>query len=300
MKTDKNIGIAFLLNLCFSIFEFIGGTLTGSVAIVSDAVHDLGDALSIGVSYMLEKKSKQKADDIYSYGYARFSVIGSVITTTILLVGSVLVIYHAIQRVLHPVEIHYNGMIFMGIFGVLVNFGAAYVTKSGDSLNQKAVNLHMLEDVLGWVVVLIGAIIMRFTDISIIDPILSIGVAGYILYNAIQNMQEVLQVFLEKTPKGIESKELLHHLLHIEGVQDVHHLHVWSIDGFNHCATLHVVCPASQAHAVKHAVRDELMEHGVGHVTIEQENPGEHCHDSSCVVHAVSAEHGHHHHHHHH
>ena len=189
MKTEKNILIAFILNLGFSIFEFFGGIFTGSVAIVSDAVHDIGDAASIGTSYILEKKSKKQPDAEYTYGYARYSVMGSVITTLILLVGSAAVIWGAVGRMINPVEINYNGMIIFAIIGVIVNLGAAFVTREGDSLNQKAVNLHMLEDVLGWIVVLVGAIVMKFSDFVIIDPILSIGAAVFILINAIKNLK---------------------------------------------------------------------------------------------------------------
>ena len=183
MKTEKNILIAFLLNISFSIIEFIGGIFTNSVAIFSDSIHDLGDALSIGISYFLEKKSKKKADNNYTYGYIRYSVLGGVITTTILLVGSVLVIIGAIKRLFNPVDINYSGMIVFGIIGVVLNFIAAYVTKEGDSINQKSVNLHMLEDVLGWIIVLIGAVVMNFTDIKVLDSIMSILVATFILYN---------------------------------------------------------------------------------------------------------------------
>ena len=176
MKTEKNILIAFILNLSFAIFEFFGGIFTGSVAIVSDAIHDVGDATSIGISYFLEKKSKRKPDEKYTYGYLRYSVIGSVITTLILLVGSVIVIINAFNKIMNPTEINYKGMIIFAVFGLVINFVAAFVTHGGGSLNQKAVNLHMLEDVLGWAVVLVGAIIMNFTDIKIIDPLMSIGV----------------------------------------------------------------------------------------------------------------------------
>ena len=156
MKTEKNILIAFILNLLFSILEFFGGFLTNSVAILSDSIHDFGDALSIGISYFLERKSKKKADDKYTYGYVRFSVLGGVITTTILLVGSILVIIGAVKRIFNPVEVNYSGMIVFAILGVILNCIAAYVTREGDSINQKSVNLHMLEDVLGWIIVLIG------------------------------------------------------------------------------------------------------------------------------------------------
>ena len=298
MKTQKNILIAFLLNLSFSIFEFIGGAITGSVAIISDSIHDMGDAASIGLSYFLERKSKRQPDDHYTYGYARYSVLGSVITTVILLVGSILVIYNAVLRMINPVSINYNGMILFAVVGVILNLLAAYVTREGDSLNQKAVNLHMLEDVLGWFVVLIGAIIMRFTDISILDPIMSIGVALFILYNAIQNLKEVLDLFLEKTPKGISVEEIEHHVSEIEGVLGVHHIHVRSMDGIHNYATMHIVTEAD-SHTIKELVREELREHGINHVTLELEGRDEECHEEHCHV-AEDAHEGHHHHHHHH
>ena len=297
MKTEKNILIAFLLNLSFSIFEFLGGAFTGSVAIISDAIHDIGDATSIGVAFFLEKKSKKQPDKKYTYGYARYSVIGSVLTTLILLLGSAMIIYNAVLRIISPTEINYNGMIIFAIVGVCVNLGAALLTRDGDSLNQKAVNLHMLEDVLGWVVVLVGAIVMRFTDFYIIDPLMSIGVAIFILINALKNLKEILDLFLEKTPRDISIDEIAEHICEVEGVLSVHHIHVWSMDGHNNYATMHVVVNGD-AHTIKHNIRDELREHGIGHVTLEFEAEGEHCHDEHCHVDVVSST-GHHHHHHH-
>lgn len=179
MKTERNILIAFILNLSFSIFEFVGGIVTGSVAIMSDAVHDIGDAASIGVSYFLEKKGE------------KYSLIGAFITTLTLLIGSLVTICNAISRLVDPAKINYDGMIVFAIVGVCVNLCAAFVTREGDSLNQKAVNLHMLEDVLGWIVVLAGAVAMRFTDFALIDPIMSIGVSAFILINAIRNLIEI-------------------------------------------------------------------------------------------------------------
>ncbi len=298
MKTEKNILIAFILNLSFSVFEIIGGFFTGSVAIVSDAVHDLGDAASIGISYFLEKKSKKQPDNTYTYGYARFSVMGSVITTLILLFGSVMVIYNAILRIINPVEINYNGMIVFAIVGALVNFLAAYFTKDGDSLNQKAVNLHMLEDVLGWIVVLVGAIIMRFTDIRIIDPLMSMGVAIFIFVNALKNLKEVLDLFLEKIPNNISIEEIKNHIKEIDGVVDVHHIHIWSMDGYLNYATMHIVANEN-SHEIKDKIREELKEHGIGHATLEIENPTDHCHEEHCHI-EENHHSGHHHHRHHH
>ena len=298
MKTERNILIAFILNFAFSIFEFIGGAITGSVAIVSDAVHDIGDAMSIGASYFLEKKSKKQPDDKFTYGYARYSVMGGVITTLILLVGSVAVIYNAILRIINPVEINYDGMIVFAIVGALVNLAAAYFTREGDSINQKAVNLHMLEDVLGWVVVLVGALVMRFTDFAIIDPLMSIGVAIFIFINAFNNLKEVINLFLEKLPAHLKIDEIKEHVCEIEGVLSVHHIHIWSMDGQSNYATMHVVCKGEYSE-IKRKIREELKEHGISHVTLELENEGEECGEENCHV-EHNHEGGHHHHHHHH
>jgi len=297
MKTEKNILIAFVLNLAFSVFEFVGGIFTGSVAIISDAVHDIGDAASIGISYFLEKKSKRQPDARYTYGYARYSVLGSLITTLILLVGSAVVIYNAVNRLITPTEINYDGMILFAVVGVCVNFGAAFLTRDGHSLNQKAVNLHMLEDVLGWVVVLVGAVVMRFTDFVRIDPIMSIGVAVFILVNAVKNLKEIMDLFLEKTPEGTDIEKIVAHIMEIDGVLNVHHVHVWSMDAQNNYATMHIVTNAD-SHEIKEKVREELGEHGIGHATLELEAEGEHCHEEICHV-EFSAHTGHHHHHHH-
>ncbi len=294
MKTEKNILTAFILNFGFSIFEFIGGIVTGSVAVISDAVHDAGDAASIGISYFLEKKSKKQPDDSYTYGYARYSVIGSLVTTLILLFGSAAVIYNAVKRFIYPAEINYNGMIVFAIAGVCINFCAAFFTREGESLNQKAVNLHMLEDVLGWAVVLIGAIVMKFTDFALIDPIMSLGVAVFIIVSSIGNLKEVLFLLLEKTPQGIDINGIKEHITGIDGVIGVHHIHVWSLDGVNNYATLHIVTNAD-ACIIKQRIREELSAHGICHATLELETDEELCSEKQCVVKLNAAEHRHHH-----
>ena len=295
MKTDKNILIAFLLNLSFSIFEFFGGIFTGSVAISSDALHDLGDALSIGLSYILEKISKKKANKKYTYGYIKYSIIGSIITTTILLVGGVLVIYNSVIRIFNPMSINYNGMLIFALIGMIVNIVASYYTKDGDSLNQKSVNLHMLEDVLGWIVVLVASIIMKYTNINIIDPILSIIVSLYIVYNAQKNMKEVLNIFLEKTPKNIDIDQVEEKVLKVKGVLGIHHIHARSIDGYTNFATLHVIVKKYNSN-IKHEVKEELEKLGIRHSTIELEEENEKCHEELCEMDNKKIIHNHHHH----
>ncbi|MBQ2963050.1 MAG: cation transporter [Clostridia bacterium] len=298
MKTEKNILIAFILNLLFSVFEFFGGAFTGSVAIVSDAVHDLGDAASIGISLLLEHKSKKQPDETHTYGYVRYSVLGSVITTVILLLGSAAVIFNAVKRIFNPVEINYNGMLVFAVMGVLVNLFAAWFTHKGNSLNQKAVNLHMLEDVLGWIIVLAGAVVMKFTDFSAVDPLMSIAVAVFILINAVKNLKQATELFVEKTPDGISVKEIEAHLCAIDGVQNVHHIHIRSADGYRNLATMHIVTD-SDHREIKEKVRAELKEHGIDHCTLELEAVGEQCENMYCRSPHSHTEHHHHHHHHH-
>lgn len=297
MKTQRNILIAFILNLSFSVFEFLGGILTGSAAIMSDAVHDLGDAASIGVSCFLERISRRSPDEKYTYGYARYSVIGGFITTLILLLGSVVMIYNAIDRIITPTEVNYNGMILFAVVGVCVNFCAAFFTREGHSVNQKAVNLHMLEDVLGWIVVLVGAVVMRFTDFWFIDPVMSMGVSVFILINAFKNLKEIADLFLEKVPRNIDVGEIKEHIGKIEGIIDVHHIHIRSFDGQNNIATMHIVTD-NDPYKIKAAVREEMGEHGITHVTVEIEAGDENCSKRCCdiKVDAVPSQ-GHHHNH---
>lgn len=295
MKTERNILVAFILNISFSIFELIGGLFTNSVSIMSDAVHDLADAISIGISLILEKISKKKPNEEYTYGYIRYSVFGALITTTILTVGSILVIIGGVNRIINPRIINYDGMIIFAIFGVVINFMAAYFTKEGDSVNQKAVNLHMLEDVLGWVVVLIGSILMKFTDISIIDSIMSICIAIFILINAFKNLKNILDLFLEKTPKNISIKNLKNDLLKIKDVVDVHHVHVWSMDGISNYATMHVVTRSDNQKMLKNKIKKELKKIGIIHTTVEIECMEEKCNEKNCNVKVYNQEKHHHH-----
>lgn len=295
MKSKRNILIAFMLNLIFSVLELFGGLIIGSVAIVSDAVHDAYDAVSIGLSYICEMKSAKKPDEIYTYGYGRYSVLGAMISTLILLFGSSAVVVSSVRRIFSPMNINYNGMILLSLMGVLVNSFAAYFTHGKGSLNEKAVNLHMLEDVLGWIVVLFGAVLMRFTDTRVIDPLISVGIAVFILTNAAKNLKESLDILLEKAPCGLDSGEVKKALEKIDGITDVHHIHVWSMDGQNAYVTLHAVTEHNGSE-VKNMIRENLIKLGISHVTIELEYENEHCLEKKCFVHNVTyGTHTHHH-----
>lgn len=297
MKTEKKLLIAFILNISFSIFEVVGGLLTGSIAILSDAIHDVGDAFAIGLSYLFERKGKQEPDAQFTYGYGRFSVVGGGVTALILLLSSIKVIYHAIERIFNPMPIDYNGMIVFAVVGVFVNLVASYVTSGGHSVNQKAVNLHMLEDVLGWIVVLIGAVLMRFTEIMILDSFMSIGVALFILHHAMKHLCSIIHLFCEKVPEGVSVSKVQESISSLPGVSDVHHIHIWSQDGEHHYATMHLVING-EAIDVKKKVRELLKQYYIAHVTLETEREGELCEERNCIVKKHPAEAGCHCHHH--
>lgn len=268
MKTNQNILIAFLLNLAFAVLEFFGGVICGSSAIMSDSVHDLGDAVSIGASFFLEKKSEKGSDEDYTFGYARFSILGSIITTLVLTVGSLFVIYNAIKRLIYPIQVHYNEMILFAIIGVAVNTIAALITQKGESYNQKAVNLHMLEDVLGWLVVLVGAVVMRFSNINAIDPIMSIAVSLFIIFNALKTLKASLSIMLEKSPENVDLNKLKNDLKIVDGVVEIKNLRIWRLDERNTLAMVQIVVNNEKLE-LKPKIKTIFKKYGVIQSTVE-------------------------------
>lgn len=272
---NKRMSVAFFLNIGFAFLELFGGLFTGSIAIISDAFHDFCDALTIGVSYYLEKKSKKTPDSSHSYGYSRYSVLGAVITNCILVIGSVAVVYNGVSRLFHTSQVYTDGMIYFAIFGIIANTVAVYCTKGGDSLNQKAVNLHMSEDVLCWVAILIGGIIIKFTGLYVIDALLSFGVGLYVLVSAAISFGDIIDIFLEKTPKNISLSHIKNTLSEMPQIIDVHHIHVRSIDGVTNSATMHVVISSADIPALKLQIKTALRKLGIYHSTLEFETAEE-------------------------
>ena len=277
----KNIRAAFFLNLSFTIIELVGGLITNSVAILSDAVHDLGDSFSLGLSWYFQKVAKRPRTKEYTYGYKRFSLLGAVINSVILLVGSILILTHAIPRLFNPQHPDVKGMLLLAVLGVIINGMAVLRLRKGSSINERVVSLHLLEDVLGWLAVLVGAGIMYFVDAPFIDPLLSILISLYILYNVYRNIRQSLRIILQGSPSHLDMEEVKRSLLEIGEVQDVHDLHAWSVDGEYNVMTVHVVLrsalPMEKQHRLKLDIRDKLLSMGVQHCTIEFEVADEEC-----------------------
>ncbi len=284
MKSDKRIFLAFLLNLSFSALELAGGLLTGSISILSDALHDFADALSLGVSRNLEKKSQRNPDEKNTYGYLRYSVLGAFFISGMLTVGSLWMIYQAICRLWNPLPVSYHGMFILAVVGIVVNLVGAILTKPENSLHQKAVHLHLMEDVLGWVAVLAGSLLIKWTGWLWIDPVLSILVAIFVLHHAIVQLCLALDIFLEKTPPAISLQEVKTELFKLTGILEIHHLHLWSIDENHAAATLHAVTENTDFQAVKRQIREIFNEYGIHHITVELELPGEECGNKKCIM----------------
>ena len=289
-SSDDNLKTAFLLNLVFTIIEVIGGVYTNSIAILSDALHDGGDCLSLGASWYFQKKSKEEANLRFTYGYERFSVLGALITGTVLLVGMVVILFRAVPRLMNPEPVHTNGMIALAVLGVVVNGFAAWRASRGSSMNEAVVSWHLLEDVLGWIAVLIGAIAMQIWDIPIIHPLLSIGISIFILVNVARNLWRVAKVFLQHSPEEFEVEDFQKEVEQLEGVSSLHHLHCWSLDGESHVLTLHVLMGADISRKgilrVKRRIKELLSEYSFKHITVEFELEGEVCclSDAECEV----------------
>jgi len=279
--SNKNIKIAFFLNLAFTIFEIIGGIYVNSIAIISDAVHDLGDSLSLGTSWYLQEKSKKEATKSFTFGYRRLSLLGALINCIVLIIGSIYVIYEAVGRIIEPEHSNAQGMMIFAIIGIAVNGYAAWKMTSGKTLNEKVISWHLLEDVLGWFGILIVAIIIYFKDIHYLDPALSLVITAYVLWNVVKRLKETLNVFLQGTPINIDKDIIEHEILTIEHVVSIHHTHIWSLDGEHHVFTTHVkldtIDNTSKIIIVKNQIKKILKKYSFEHYTIETELINENC-----------------------
>ncbi len=283
---EGNVKAAFFLNLAFTLIEIAGGFYTNSLAILSDAVHDLGDSLSLGLSWYFQRISKKGRTRTFSYGYKRFSILGAVINSIVLIVGSIIILYHAIPELWNPGETDAQGMLLLAVLGVIVNGAAVFKLRKGTSLNERVAMLHLLEDVLGWVAVLIGSVVMMFFDAPFIDPLLSVLISAFVLYNVFRNLKKSLRVILQGTPEEINIEEIGTLLKEISSVNDVHDCHVWSLDGEYNVLTVHLALDRDyqlrEQAEIKKQVKAVLRDHPINHVTIEFEAPGEECNLREC------------------
>ncbi|MGE8720652.1 cation diffusion facilitator family transporter [Leptospira terpstrae] len=280
-SSSKNLAWAFALNLSFSLLELAGGIFSNSIAIISDAFHDFGDALSLALVWYLQKVSTKPKDHYFDYGYKRFSILGALIISVILSVGSIFMIIESIKRFIFPEDTKADVMFVLAIIGVVVNGAAMIRLNHGKSLTERAVFLHFLEDILGWIAVLLGSIVMMYFAFPWFDPLLSLAIALWILWNAYGNIKQVMVVMLQAVPESIDRKDLIVRWEKIKGIHSVHDIKIWSLDGNHHVASLHVLIDKTvklnEFQKVKEKIRKVALEFEIIHTTIELETDAEQC-----------------------
>lgn len=283
---ENRLRAAFFLNVLFALLEIAGSFVTNSVAILSNALHDLGDSLSLGLAWYFQRLSGRQRDKLFSFGYMRFSVLGALINSMVLLIGSVFIISKAVPRIFNPEPIHTQGMFYFALLGITINGIAAWRLKKGASVNEKVISLHLLEDVLGWAAVLIVSIVMMFYNVPLLDPLLSLVVTIYILWNVFKNLKSTLRIFLQGTPEKTVVADVEKQLLAIRDVTGIHDLHLWSMDGLYHVISIHVTVTRNmtllETKKLKLDIRNCLEDLGIQHTTIEVEQENEICELTDC------------------
>ena len=270
MKTKHTVWLAFFLNLSYAIVEFIAGGIFGSSAVLADSVHDLGDAIAIGISAFLEAISNREEDSHYTLGYKRFSLLGALVTAVILMTGSVLVILENITKLFHPQPVNDEGILWLGIIAVSINVLASLVVRKGKTKNESILSLHFLEDTLGWVAVILMAIVLRFTDWYILDPLLSLVISIFILSKAIPRFWSTLKIFLDAVPEGVDIKQVKSDLEQLDHVASINQLNLWTMDGLEKNAIVHVCLKEiEQMEVCKKSIRTLLKNYGFQNITIE-------------------------------
>lgn len=270
MKTKRAVWLAFFLNISFAIVEFIAGGIFGSSAVLADSVHDFGDAIAIGISALLESISNRKEDSHYTLGYKRFSLLGAMVTAVILMTGSGMVILENLTKLFHPQPVNDEGILWLGIISISINVLASLVIRKGQTKNESILSLHFLEDTLGWVAVILMAIVLRFTDWYILDPLLSLAISIFILSKAIPRFWSTLKIFLDAVPEGVDIKQVKNDLEQLDNVASINQLNLWTMDGLEKNAIVHV-CLEHVKHmeVCKESIRNLLHERGFQNVTIE-------------------------------
>ena len=270
MKTKYTVWVAFFLNLSYAIVEFIAGGIFGSSAVLADSVHDLGDAIAVGISAFLETISNREEDRQYTLGYKRFSLLGALVTAVILIIGSILVILENITKIFNPQPVNDEGILWLGIIAVSTNVLASLVVRKGKTKNESILSLHFLEDTLGWLAVILMAIILRFTDWYILDSLLSLVISIFILIKAIPRFWSTLKIFLDAVPEGVDIKQVMSDLEELDNVASLNQLNLWTMDGLEKNAIVHVCLKEiEQMETCKEFIRNLLKDCGFQNITIE-------------------------------
>lgn len=277
---NKAFIIGIVLNLAFVVIEFAAGFWFDSLALLSDAGHNLSDVVSLVLALLAFRLAKVKANERYTYGYKKSTILVSLLNAVILLVAVGAIVIESIHKLSNPAVVPGGAIAWVAGVGVLINAFTAFLfmkDKEKD-LNVKGAYLHMAADALVSVGVLVAGIVITRTDWYIIDPIIGLIVAVVILISTWNLLHDSLRLTLDGVPTSIDSQKVVEAIRALPGVDDVHHIHIWAISTTENALTAHIVLKQPEGmQEVKHLIRHRLEDFGIGHATLEFEVPGEHC-----------------------
>ena len=283
-EREERVRFAAFLNVAFTVLELVGGFWTNSLAILSDALHDFGDSIALLVSWIFERGARKSPDASRTFGYQRLSLFSALFSASILIAGSLVIIFQAVPRLFNPATVNAFGMVGLAVIGILFNGAGFFLLKRGESLNEKVLSWHLLEDVLGWVGILVGGVIIYFWKVYLLDPLMTIALTAFILYNVTKNLREAINILLQGVPEHINLEAVKKDLTSIKGVIDVHDIHIWSLEGETDVFTAHVVLDdetLKSPEPTKQTIKEKLQKHHIEHSTIELERK-DYCSGTVC------------------
>ena len=283
-EREERVRFAAFLNVAFTVLELVGGFWTNSLAILSDALHDFGDSIALLVSWIFERGARKSPDASRTFGYQRLSLFSALFSASILIAGSLVIIFQAVPRFFNPATVNAFGMVGLAVIGILFNGAGFFLLKKGESLNEKVLSWHLLEDVLGWVGILVGGVIIYFWKVYLLDPLMTIALTAFILYNVTKNLREAINILLQGVPEHINLEAVKKDLTSIKGVIDVHDIHIWSLEGETDVFTAHVVLDdetLKSPEPTKQTIKEKLQKHHIEHSTIELERK-DYCSGTVC------------------
>lgn len=274
----KALTISLILIASFMIVEVIGGVLTNSLALLSDAGHMLSDAISLAVALAAFKMGEKAADSARTFGYRRFEILAAVFNGVTLIVIAVFIIAEAAGRFVNPPEVATTGMLIIAFLGLVINIVVAKILMSGDThdnLNMKGALLHVIGDLLGSVAAIVAALSIMFFGWGFMDPLASVIVAILIAVSGFRILRQSLNVLMEGVPENIDVDTIINTINNIEGVEDAHHLHVWSISSGMNALSVHVVVNGTlnvhETQKIIHRIEEQMKHENIEHVTVQVE-----------------------------
>ncbi|WP_025731549.1 cation diffusion facilitator family transporter [Heyndrickxia ginsengihumi] len=288
--------LAFFLTLIILIVEVIGGVISHSLALLSDAGHVLTDIAAIGLSWFAMHQSQKPASEKFTYGYHRSGILAAFINAMTLIVIAVIILYEAINRFQHPQPVGSTWMFISASVGLIMNLYLGFGLSKEDNINVKSAVLHMIGDAMASAGVIVGGIIILLTGWYIVDPILSVLIAFLIAFGAWKIVKQTVGILMEGTPKGVSIEDVMNTIRSVKGVLNVHDLHIWSITSGKNALSCHVVLnnqiSFQDSQVVLREIEHKLQHQGIGHATIQLENE-EHPHDESAICSTTEDEHHH-------